>query len=639
MLRILLVFLSLNFIISQRSIALELGEAFQGTCGPKQEFCAYFSPQDLPIEAVRAYLKSAKKSIRIASYNFGIEDYAAILNEKAQAGVKIEYIIDFKLSFDNNVWPKLIDHSNITKFRTPVMRGGNPQMHNKLIIIDNEVVLTGSANYSSFGLVANYENVMAIRKSEVIAKYNDEIDELKSLSSVLCHYFALRGDCEQGPSEWHPDMFELLTKGSFPESSLKPIGKCMELAKGRGLLNTLNLPSLEAVHECFKNKDFSNKIESFIEKVKSIERYVSGDLTSEKPDYWKIDDKQKIENYRIYFSPEDNIEDQIIQTLDLTLKNPSESFAYVSTNFITNGRIASKLKELSEQGVRLRVFFDRGRFVDEFFRFQIEPLSTLGFFGERETILKRLSELGLEQKYDPSDYKNAVTIFNNELTSDYGCNHNKMAVVGTPDGSVLINGSANWSGSAMRKNGENLMIIKDEAAIAIYLREILSQLLVYRYGQNVESPEFWNEVNYLNAYAPCLKTVLGLNNVCQVEGQNWTPRVISSAILSLEGLPAWVDSQKHSVWVWSPQLNNNRGGAIQLQTHEYFAGRWVGVLPMPLNWNVEFKFAIFPKAHDPNFHGTDGGLWEWEGTGNGRTLTVAPIGVQVIRQRYQWAKR
>ena len=152
---------------------LSLPAHFQGVCTPNKTNCVYFSPTDLPVEAVRAYLKSARKSIRIATYNMSIADYADILMDKANRGVRIEYAVDYKLSFQNKLWPKIDgNHYLVTKYRLPVMRGGNPQMHNKLILIDEEtddpVLLTGSANYSYMGLIANYENIFATKDKKII---------------------------------------------------------------------------------------------------------------------------------------------------------------------------------------------------------------------------------------------------------------------------------------------------------------------------------------------------------------------------------------------------------------------------------------------------------------------------------------
>ena len=605
---------------------LDLAPHLKGTCSPDQMFCAYFSPQDLPVEAVRAYLKSATTSIRIATYNMSIFDYADILNQKAIDGVKIEYMVDFKLSFENKTWPRLINHPNITKHRLPVLRGGNPQMHNKLIIIDNEVLLTGSANYSYMGLIANYENVMAIYYPDVIKKFNDEIDELKSISQIVCNLFSSDHTCTSNQIKDYDDvMYQYITKGTVNPSAINPaLGECSKLINNSHkeripLLNPILQPEIKNVENCFVNSDFSKKLKKLIDEISLVEKYVNGIATKDQPNYLEQDSHQE-GKYRVYFSPEDNPESQIINALNETLGRPVESFVYVSANFITNHRIAQTLSNLHKQGVRLRIFFDKGRFVDPMFQSQLKNLLPLGFFGEPSAIEETLLKLGLKNPNPAGSFFNLVTMFENNLTGAWGCNHNKMAIVGTPQGLTLINGSANWSGGAMKINDENLFIIKDMVAITIYLREFVSQLFVYRYGQNPNLKEFKDEIFYLSKYAPCLKTLLGIETGCLVEGKTWNPDIKSTAVITYADIPA---STHDPVYLYVKQLDeltNGKYHSMKMYTHENFQGKWVTTIPAPLNWEMFFHAYI------------DG----QERSSNDYTLQVAPLGVHVLTGNYRW---
>ncbi|MGB0452102.1 MAG: phospholipase D-like domain-containing protein [Bacteriovoracaceae bacterium] len=619
----------------------------KGTCTPDDKFCVYFTPQDLPIEAVRAYLKSAKKSIRIATYNMSIADFADVLNEKAQT-IPVEYMVDYKLSYGNKLWPKLDgEHPNISKFRIPVMRGGNPQMHNKLILIDDEILITGSANYSSMGLLANYENVIAIKEKSIIKKFRDEMNELRSLSKAVCEIFVKSTDphiCYKGPSNYDPQMHTYLTKGTFNDSALdftdpkcKKLSKSASYRKRKALLDQTNNPTMKDISKCFKSDSMKQKIETLITKVSGIERYVDGTLTSTDRKFWKRPDVQSGQKYKVYFSPEDNLEARMLEVLNLPLSKPQDSFVYVSTNFITNYKLASALNKLKENGVRVRAFFDKGRFVDDMFSSQIPNLTKLGFFGDPNVInphlehLKgenseklrnraikkvemRMSEAGLlfeerEKKqeierefnksiakfsnaHNPGDYRNVVTMFDNQLTGPYGCNHNKWAVVGVGDRLILLNGSANWSGGAMRINGENLMIMEDKVLSAIYLREMISELFVYRYGQNDRSPQFQDEISYLSSKAPCLGALLGTEDSCLVGNKRWSPPVATTAVVTVSGVPSDADNKNFYAKVF--QYNNNRADFVHFYGSDHFNGKFIGALPMNTRWSnrLDFIFSI-----------------------------------------------
>lgn len=603
-----------------------------GTCNRRGDFCAYFAPQDSPLEAVKAYLSSAQHSIRIATYNFSVPELAGILNWKASTGVKVEYMVDFKLSFRNKAWP-LLQNPAIQKYRLPVMRGGNPQMHNKIIIIDNQIVLTGSANYSKFGLMANYENIMAFRDPEVVAKFNDEVNELKEIAWNVCDVMA-EGDCQNGTARWDGRFASLLTTGSFHSNdvNLSADKRCQYLVKRGGLLSSFNQLINHNISACFYDKAFGSKVFDIAKRVSAIERLTNGKRVFQASKEDLKTDTELGKRYRVYFSPEDNIEPKIINALKMTLQDPQNSFAYVSTNFITNRNIAKTLALLNERGVRLRVFFDRGRFVDDMFKWQIPFLAPLGFFGNPNVINQRMGQLGLSNPFFPGDFRNKVTIFDNTLTSSYGSNHNKMAVVGVGRNLTLINGSANWSSSAVRKNGENLVIIHDHDIASIYLKEILSQLYVYRYGQNISLPAFQEELHYLSSRSNCLSTLLGGSSECRTREGTWKPNVVSALVVSLANVP--VRPSSHDVWAWVSQLNNNQGGYVKFLTHQYFNGKYVTSIALPPKWSLDFKFFALPKGQNP-YHSLDNAIWEWEGTTN-RREQLPDLGVHAIKKQYIW---
>ena len=157
-----------------------------GTCTPEGMYCVYFSPQDQPIYSVTQYLSEAKTSIRIAAYKMDTEEFVPIIKDKLAHGVKVELLADFRQSLRRrHVFRQFEPHPLLSLWRLPVMRGRAPQSHNKIMIIDNQVVLTGSVNFTFGGLVSNNDHLIAVRRPDVVQKYNDELDELPWLSAAL----------------------------------------------------------------------------------------------------------------------------------------------------------------------------------------------------------------------------------------------------------------------------------------------------------------------------------------------------------------------------------------------------------------------------------------------------------------------
>jgi phosphatidylserine/phosphatidylglycerophosphate/cardiolipin synthase-like enzyme len=56
---------------------------------------------------------------------------------------------------------------------------GNPRgMHHKVILIDNQIVVTGSYNFSNNAKTRNDENTLIIHSAEVAALYRDEFERV-----------------------------------------------------------------------------------------------------------------------------------------------------------------------------------------------------------------------------------------------------------------------------------------------------------------------------------------------------------------------------------------------------------------------------------------------------------------------------
>ncbi len=590
---------------------------FYGTCTKSGEFCAYFSPTDMPILSFAQYLQNAKRSIKIAIYNMGVKELIPVIQDRLNNGVKVEIVTDFKLSFSSNkVSNALQSHPNLTKYRIPVLRGGNPQMHNKILIIDDETLLIGSANFTYFGLLANFENVMAIKNKYAIEKFSAEFNELRQIAYESCRLFS-GSNCKNGGDYWDRDFSQFATSGKVPTSAIASDApsKCSNLVNGKGFLNEGNLPIFKGAESCFKDARYA-QLADFIKKT---ERYVDGTLVADKPPYYDYKTKTSYRYHpeqngkmKVFFSPEDDVQYAIVNELEKTLENPMNSFAYISTNFITNRTIANTLVKMQKAGVRMRIFFDRGRYEDPNFSSSISTLNELGFTWGGDNV---------------SD-NDQITIFNNTLTSGYGCNHNKMSVVYTPrEGARLLNGSANWSVGAMNRNDENLTITYDEELAAIYMKEIISELFIYRYGQNINHQGFREDINFVYRRLPQLA------NALWDKKDEWNPRNQATAIISMEKAP--VNETNGKVWIWVYDEQTKKQVVIPMFSDDNFAGKWLATIPASLGANIRFKFFASPIHYDAFRYGPYNSGWEYS-SHNDRTLTLPKASVALIEKNYEW---
>lgn len=578
-----------------------------GRCTPSREFCVYFTPDDLPVNALHAYLKEAKKSIRLAVYNMNMEGVSEILTEKLNAGVSIEFMADYKLSFESNkTWNALAAHANLTRIRLPVMRGGNPQMHNKIILIDGKTLLIGSANWTYQGLVGNYENVLVTTNATIIRKFSAELDELKNVALVTCSLFG--NNCENKSDGWDPSMHNFLTTGSFLETDLAPkkpgVNGCRDLLRGKGLLGAGNQRSFPMAELCMKDERFVK----LVDEVSKIEKYIDGVSVVQEPNTNEHRSNQPTP-FKVYFSPEDNLQRKMLAEIYSTLDNPKESFVYVTTNFITNRFLATALTRVKSQGVRVRVFFDRNRFEDPGFSFALDLLKDLGFKTATE-----------------GTYDDLVTVFDNRISGPFGMNHNKVAIIGNGKSVKLMSGSANWSAGAMSNNDENLLIMEDEALVSIFLKEMVSQLHVYRYGQNLMLPQMQDEISFLTSKSPCLSMHLGLSESCTINNKPWKITPYTSAVITL--VDKSIDLEKERAWVKVTAAGKNT--IKPLYSYRNFEGSWVTSFPLPLSSKALISFIKAPLGVDPT---SNEATYE---TVSPRELNMPSLAVELLPGHFEW---
>lgn len=650
---------------------------YDGTCTPNGTVCAYFAPTDMPIFAVVNAMKSAKHTIRIATYNINIPEIAAVLRERMDAGVKVTLMEDYAHAIEDepdpkSVWSKLGTHANLRKYMSPVLRGGTPQMHDKILVVDGERVYFGSANWTYTGLVGNFENVMMVREPTVVKKFEAELDELEFFARVACETFASPADaCGTGRAVWSPEFHKLAIDGAFQAAPQGPIDAsrpgCKALVSDReGVLIAGNQPRIADMRPCFVDAALGEKYASFVAKVAANETYVDGSKVSAEPpvlEHVKLPSGTEFDSItfkhrdtqtgpmRVYFGGEDDVEYQFVRELRKLQENPTESFAYLSTNFVTNSRLVSEVAKLHEMGARTRVFFDRGRFLDPQFTSQFQKLSQLGFtFGlgaqkvnvERTGSKWNITRSG-EREDEASLASKVVTVFDNDLSGNYGANHNKFAVLGHKDKDgkyrvVLLNGSANWSGMAMEQNDENLVVMEDPYVASIYLREFASQEYVFRYGQEEQSQGFLADMGFVSARVPCFDVAMGKSNP---SCPGWKPLVGGALVMAVKNVPAPLDGSRR-VWAWVSNWKSTEDGpqgrAFELFSYGTFDGKWVTSIPYAPGADLRWKFITAPGDIDPNKNiGSPDIQWEYGGMDNDRSATLGARNLMTIRSsNYVW---
>jgi phosphatidylserine/phosphatidylglycerophosphate/cardiolipin synthase-like enzyme len=127
----------------------------------------YFSPKGGCTEAVVRELNAAKTSVLVQAYSFTSASIAKALLESHKRGVKLQVIVDKSQRTE-----KYSEADFLVNVGIPVQIDAKHAIaHNKIMVIDGQVVVTGSFNFTKNAEENNAENLLVIRSPELAAKY------------------------------------------------------------------------------------------------------------------------------------------------------------------------------------------------------------------------------------------------------------------------------------------------------------------------------------------------------------------------------------------------------------------------------------------------------------------------------------
>ena len=147
----------------------QIPNAYQETNSFSPSWKVCFTPTSRCLPFILAAIKEAKKSVRVQGYSITSPEIGAALRDAHRKGLKVIVIADKT--------QKTAQYSQINSFLEagiPVFIDAQPAIaHNKIIIVDQSIVLTGSYNWTKSAELRNAENLLLIRDKELIRQYED----------------------------------------------------------------------------------------------------------------------------------------------------------------------------------------------------------------------------------------------------------------------------------------------------------------------------------------------------------------------------------------------------------------------------------------------------------------------------------
>ena len=137
------------------------------TAVPEQNIAVYFSPNGGCTDAVVTALGQAKETVLVQAYSFTSAPIAKAVVDAHKRGVKVQVILDKSQRTEKYSSADFLAHAGV-----PVQIDDKHKIaHNKVMVIDGEIVITGSFNFTKAAEESNAENLLVIYGKELAQKY------------------------------------------------------------------------------------------------------------------------------------------------------------------------------------------------------------------------------------------------------------------------------------------------------------------------------------------------------------------------------------------------------------------------------------------------------------------------------------
>jgi phosphatidylserine/phosphatidylglycerophosphate/cardiolipin synthase-like enzyme len=132
---------------------------------PRVTVC--FTPGQNCTQTIVQTLDLAKRSIQAQAYSFTSAPIAKALLDAHKRGVQVQVILDKSQRSDKYSSADFLANQGV-----PVVIDANHAIaHNKVIVIDGELVITGSFNFTKAAQEKNAENLLILRDLALAAQY------------------------------------------------------------------------------------------------------------------------------------------------------------------------------------------------------------------------------------------------------------------------------------------------------------------------------------------------------------------------------------------------------------------------------------------------------------------------------------
>jgi phosphatidylserine/phosphatidylglycerophosphate/cardiolipin synthase-like enzyme len=133
----------------------------------------YFSPRGGCENQVINWINKANSSIHVLIYSFTLDSVGNALIEAHGRHIEV------KIVFEKGQIGQSSEYQRLRNSAVDVRNDTNPSyMHDKIMIVDGKIVLTGSFNWSNNAENENNENLLIIINTSLATTYENEFQKI-----------------------------------------------------------------------------------------------------------------------------------------------------------------------------------------------------------------------------------------------------------------------------------------------------------------------------------------------------------------------------------------------------------------------------------------------------------------------------
>jgi phosphatidylserine/phosphatidylglycerophosphate/cardiolipin synthase-like enzyme len=134
----------------------------------------FFSPEDRVLKAVIRTVNEAKATIDFMAFSFTSQEIAEAMASRVNKGVRVRGLFEGRNANSQYSQDDFLEQKGAKVY----LDENENNMHNKVIIVDTETVITGSYNFSDNAEKNNDENLLILHSTDIAAKYEQEFNRL-----------------------------------------------------------------------------------------------------------------------------------------------------------------------------------------------------------------------------------------------------------------------------------------------------------------------------------------------------------------------------------------------------------------------------------------------------------------------------